>query len=124
MTQLEIERFAGFAPESVAFLRSLADDKCNNREWFESHRADYQSHILEPLRSLVQELGLFMLSLDPYLDVTPAMNHTISRIHRDTRFSRDKSPYRRCMWITFKRPSADWKDRPCFFFEIGRESYR
>lgn len=124
MTQLESERFAGFAPESVAFLQALADSDNNNRGWFESHRPDYQRYILEPLRSLVQELGLFMLSLDSLLDVTPAPNHTISRIHRDTRFSRDKSPYRRCMWITFKRPSADWKERPCFFFEIGRESYR
>jgi hypothetical protein len=54
----------------------------------------------------------FMLSIDPYFDVHPAINRTISKIYRDTRFSNDKSPFKTTMWITFKRPEKNWKDAP------------
>jgi uncharacterized protein (TIGR02453 family) len=54
----------------------------------------------------------------------PAVDKTISRIYRDTRFSRNKSPYKTRLWITFKRRSPDWKTAPCFFFEISADGYR
>ena len=98
--------------------------KNNRKEWFELHKSDYQDHILKPLQALVAELGQFMLSIDPHLEVTPAVNRTISRIYRDTGFSKDKSPYKTNHWITFKRLRKDWKDYPAFFFEISPESYR
>jgi hypothetical protein len=53
---------------------------------------------------LVGALGEFMLSIDPWFEVTPAVDRTISRIYCDTRFAKDKSPYKTTMWITFKRP--------------------
>jgi uncharacterized protein (TIGR02453 family) len=62
-----------------------------------------------------------MLTIDPRLIITPAVNKTISRIYRDTRFSRDKSLFRSSMWLTFKRSSLDWKEAPAFFFEITPE---
>jgi len=64
------------------------------------------------------------LSIDPYLDVRPMVNKTISRIHRDIRFSKNKSPYKTVMWIAFKRTRTDWKDKPGFFFEFCPERYR
>jgi uncharacterized protein (TIGR02453 family) len=65
-----------------------------------------------------------MLAIDPDLIAIPAVDKTISRIYRDIRFSRNKSPYKTCLWITFKRPGPDWKEAPCFFFEITADSYR
>jgi len=114
--------FNGFSPKTLKFLRDLGAN--NNKVWFEAHNEDYQRYLLEPLRNLVVELGEFMLSIDPHLEVTPAANRTISRIYRDTRFSKDKSLYRSNMWITFKRPIEDWMDAPAYFFEITPDSYR
>jgi uncharacterized protein (TIGR02453 family) len=65
-----------------------------------------------------------MLAIDPELVVIPAVDKTISRIYRDTRFSRNKSPYKTRLWIAFKRRSPDWKTAPCFFFEISADGYR
>ena len=45
-------------------------------------------------------------------------------MYRDTRFSKDKSPYKSSMWIAFKRHSENWKDAPAYFFEISPDSYR
>ncbi len=113
--------FDGFSPKTLDFLRDLKAN--NNKVWFEAHRGDYQKHLMEPLRNLVTDLGEFMLSIDPYFEITPAVNKTISRIYRDTRFSKDKSPYKSRMWIAFKRQSENWKDAPAYFFEISPDSY-
>lgn len=115
-------KFNGFPPEALMFLRELREN--NNRAWFEQHKAEYQKDLLLPLQALVTGLGPMMLSIDTELEVTPALNKTISRIYRDTRFSRDKSPYKTSHWITFKRVRQEWKDYPAFFFEISPDFYR
>ena len=117
-----VESFDGFSTNSFRFLRNLREN--NYKEWFELHKSDYQDYILKPLQALASELGPFMLSIDPYFEVTPALNRTISRIYRDIRFSKDKSPYKTSHWITFKRPRKEWKDFPAYFFEISPNSYR
>ncbi|MHB8918961.1 MAG: DUF2461 family protein, partial [Desulfocucumaceae bacterium] len=112
--------FNGFSPETLEFLINLGLN--NDKAWFESNKHQYQEFLLEPLRSLASDLGPFMLSIDPYLEVSPG--RSVSRIYRDTRFSRDKSPYKTNMWAAFKRPSRDWKADPVFFFEIYQDWYR
>lgn len=114
--------FNGFSQKTLDFLRDIKAN--NNKGWFEAHKQDYKDYLLEPLKNLVIELGGFMLTIDPYFETRPAVNKTISRIYRDTRFSKDKSPFKDTMWITFKRPSKDWKDAPAYFFEICPDSYR
>lgn len=116
------ERFSGFSTKTLDFLRDLEAN--NNKAWFEANKQDYQKYLLRPLQDLVADLGGFMLTVDPYFEITPSVNRTISRIYRDTRFSKDKSPYRSTMWIVFKRPRRDWKDAPGYFFEISPYSYR
>lgn len=114
--------FSGFTPESLGFFESLAAN--NNKVWFEDHRDDFEQYLMEPLKGLVSDLSGAMLAIDPDLVTIPAVDKTISRIYRDTRFSRNKSPYKTCLWITFKRRSPDWKTAPCFFFEISADGYR
>jgi len=114
--------FTGFSPESLVFLESLAAN--NNKAWFEAHRDEFEQSLMEPLKNLVSDLAGPMLAIDPQLVTIPAVDKTISRIYRDTRFSRNKSPYKTCLWITFKRRSPDWKNAPCFFFEISADGYR
>jgi len=117
------ERFKGFSTKTIDFLKNLKTN--NNKRWFEAHRQDYQDYLLIPFRELVMDLGEFMLTaIDPELEVRPAVNKTISRIYRDTRFSKDKSPFKSTMWLTFKRPFEDWKDAPAYFFETSPIRYR
>jgi uncharacterized protein (TIGR02453 family) len=115
------EKFSGFSPDAFQFLRNLPNN--NHKEWFELHKADYHDHVLKPLQALVAGLGPLMMSIDPDFEVTPAISKTISRIYRDTRFSKDKSPYKTSHWITFKRPGSQWQDYPAYFFEISPYSY-
>ncbi len=114
--------FNGFSKEAFTFLENLRRN--NKKEWFEQHKPEYQALLLEPLKNLVSELGDVMLSIDPCFEVVPAINRTISRIYRDTRFSKDKSPYKTTLWITFKIPNKNWREAPAYFFEIFSDSYR
>ncbi len=123
MTKQEEVHFQGFSSRSLKFLRELR--KNNNKTWFEKHRNDYEEYVLEPLRNLVTDLGEFMLDIDPRFEITPTINKTISRIYRDTRFSKDKSPFRSTVWFTFKNQNKDWTTHVCgYFFELSTNSYR
>ena len=114
--------FSGFSPHTIRFLRDLSLH--NDKTWFEQNRGDYEKYVLSPMRSLVTALSGPMLAIDPYLETSPSVGKTISRIFRDTRFSSDKSPFRSNVWMTFKRPAKRWQDAPAFFFEITPASNR
>jgi uncharacterized protein (TIGR02453 family) len=83
-------RFPGFGPGTATFFRQLA--RHNRREWFTAHREQYETEVLGPLRSLVQEVDLLLSSRAP--EIVGDARRSVFRIHRDVRFSRDKSPYK------------------------------
>jgi uncharacterized protein (TIGR02453 family) len=115
--------FQGFSRKTFTFLRDLGHN--NDKAWFETHRPVYEQHVLRPLRDLVSDLADFMLGIDLSFEVEPAVGKTISRIYRDTRFSKDKSPFRDHMWIAFKRSGQDWAHYiPTYYLEITPTSYR
>jgi len=123
MADEQQRQFQGFSLKAFRFLKDIK--KNNNKRWFEAHRGAYEQYLLQPLRDLVTDLGDCMLGIDLSFEVAPAVNKTISRIYRDTRFSKDKSPFRDCMWITFKRSGKDWARWSAgYFLEINATWYR
>ena len=114
--------FKGFTPASISFLKDLTLN--NNKDWFEQNRPVYEKHLLEPLKLLTVELGLTIKSIDDKIDIQPQINRTISKIYRDTRFSKDKSPFRTDLWISFKRPPKIWGNVPEFFFYFTPFDYQ
>ncbi|MFC1583733.1 DUF2461 domain-containing protein [Candidatus Neomarinimicrobiota bacterium] len=122
MAEISPDNFEGFTTDTLVFLKELAEN--NNKAWFENHRGEYQEHLLRPFQLLVSELSELMLSIDPQFETRPAIDKTLSRIYRDTRFAKDKSPYRPRMWLSFKRLSKDWKTAPAYFFELSQDGYR
>lgn len=111
--------FNGFSGNTIDYFIQLRAN--NNREWFHEHHDAYLKYVREPLKALVSEMGLMMLSIDPQFDIES--RRTISNINRDLRFTRDKTPYRSNMWITFKRLIPAGKTVPSYYFEIHPEYY-
>lgn len=114
--------FNGFTETSISFLKDLAAN--NNKEWFEDNRKTYEQHLLVPLKQLASYLGLVIKSIDKEIEITPAINKTISKIYRDTRFSKNKSLFRTDLWISFKRPFKIWGNVPEFYFYFTPEEYQ
>ncbi|HYW32023.1 MAG TPA: DUF2461 domain-containing protein [Gemmatimonas sp.] len=87
---LATTHFEGFPPRAMTFLRGLA--KNNRKEWFEEHRDDYEAAVKRPLASLVEEVDVRLAEIAPEIVGSP--KKSVFRIHRDVRFSKDKSPYK------------------------------
>jgi uncharacterized protein (TIGR02453 family) len=82
--------FAGFAPEAIQFLADLAEH--NDRAWFQPRKAEYERLLRQPLEQLCVALAGELAARDLPLLADP--KRSPFRIHRDTRFSRDKAPYK------------------------------
>lgn len=82
---------SGLPRESFTFLRDLRAH--NDRDWFESHRAEYEALWLTAGLDLIAALAPLCEAMTPRLLAVPKLNQSLRRIHRDTRFSADKSPY-------------------------------
>ena len=80
----------GFGSGAITFLRALA--RHNDRAWFEAHRAAYEAEVRDPMRALVEEMDVRLARIAPEMVGDPA--RSIFRIHRDVRFSKDKSPFK------------------------------
>ena len=82
--------FSGFRPSALGFFRQLKRN--NTRPWFESHREIYEREVKGPLQALVEEMDVALARVAPEIVGDP--QRSIFRIHRDIRFSKDKSPYK------------------------------
>lgn len=82
--------FAGFRPAALAFLTELAAH--NEKAWFEANRPTYEGEIKAPVADLVADVTTELSRRDLPLEGDPRRSGF--RIHRDVRFSRDKSPYK------------------------------
>ena len=105
-----------FEPDTLDFLRDVKKNNC--KAWFLENKVRYENSLMKPLKALVVELTDLMLQIDEEFEVEPRVDRTISRIYRDTRFSKDKSLYKNAMWITFKKKGRDNVDYPAFFFQL------
>ena len=79
-----------FSPAALRFFRDLARD--NTRDWFGAHRATYEREVRDPLRELIEELDVRLAGIAPEIVGDPRRSPL--RAHRDTRFSKDKTPYK------------------------------
>lgn len=82
--------FDGFPKEGIAFLKKLK--KNNNREWFAEHKSDFEEFVKFPMQCYIASLQPHFAGFALKFDVHP--KRSMFRIYRDTRFSKDKTPYK------------------------------
>ena len=109
--------FCGFTEKTFEFFMAIGFN--NNREFFHENHEWYVDSVREPLRDLAAELAQTIEAIDPDLERRP--ERTVSRLNRDIRFSRDKSPYRDYMWIGFHPANAN-ASAPGFYMDISAVS--
>ncbi len=109
--------FQGFTKEAPKFL---FENKLNNsKDWYDSHKGDYRKFVYDPFVELIKELAPVMTEIDGKIITVPSK--LISRVRRDTRFSKDKSLYRDNVWLVFLRDKSQMSTSPCFWFEISQK---
>jgi uncharacterized protein (TIGR02453 family) len=111
--------FPGFPPAGMTFLRALK--KNNDREWFTPRKATFEAVVRQPMIELVGAIHHEMLRFAPEYVGEPAK--CVYRIYRDTRFSKDKTPYKTYASALFLRNGFD-KYAGCagYYFAVSPET--
>ena len=109
-----------FSEESLKFL--VENRARDNREWYLANKDRYQNVVVAPMVDLVKKLTPAMLQIDPQFIMDPRVDRTISRIYRDTRFSKDKSLYRDNCWAIFIRDRKN-QGLPAYYFDLSPSGF-
>lgn len=109
-----------FTTEYNAFLKELAAN--NNREWFHENKKRYEKSVKEPFKKFVEDLILRVNKLDPTVKIKP--QQAIFRIHRDIRFSKDKTPYKTSNSAIIAKDGRKGMHNPGMYIEVGPEHIR
>ena len=110
-----------FPEDAVKFLAKLKRN--NNRKWFESHKEEFIASVLEPAQEFVLVLGEMLRAVAPGIIAIPKTDKSIFRLHRDVRFSKNKSPYKSNLGIIWWE--GDRKKMECsgFYFHVEPEYF-
>lgn len=100
-------RFSGFPPETFAFLADLARN--NNKPWFDRNKDRYKEYVEAPAHAFMDALEWELEEKFPDIGKT---HGKLFRIYRDTRFSKDKTPYKTHIgiraWTCFAPRACMW----------------
>jgi len=109
------EALPTFPKEGLHFLRSLKRN--NNREWFQEHKSIYETQVKEPIENVVSAIAVEFDKFAPEMVASPRIS--VYRIYRDTRFSKDKSPYKTHAAAVFPRAGLSKHEGAGFYFHIS-----
>ena len=107
--------FPGFPAEGLAFFAAL--QRNNRREWFQPRKAIFETQLKQPMRELVGAVNTAMTRFAP--DYVTDPDKAIYRIYRDTRFSKDKTPYKDHIAASFSRRGD--KGGAGFYFAVSHK---
>ena len=106
-----------FTPDFFTFLNELREH--NERTWFESNRARFEQLVRTPFLRFIADLNAPLRRISPYLIADPRpVGGSMMRIHRDIRFSRDKSPYKDFVAAHFEHTKGEDGATPAFYLHL------
>ncbi len=106
-----------FTAETLAFLTDLSRN--NDREWFEASRDRYETHVRDAALRFIMDFGSPLKEISPHLEADPRkVGGSLFRIHRDMRFSKDRTPYKTHIGIRFQHERAKDVHAPGFYLHI------
>ena len=104
-------------PALFDFLRELKDN--NERPWFEGNKARYRAEVRDPMLDFIQAFAEPLAEISPHFRADPRANGgSLFRIYRDTRFSKDKTPYKTNVGAHFRHTAGKDAHAPGFYLHL------
>lgn len=97
------------------FFNDLASN--NSRDWFLAQKPRYEAHVKQPFYEFVERVIDEIRMYEP--DITQTAKDAVFRLHRDTRFSKDKTPYKTQLGAAISKEGKKAMGYPGFYFELG-----
>ncbi len=112
-------KYDGITSDSLFLLAQNRFE--NDKNFYEEHKNEIKKGVITPIKQIIEALLDDMFSYDEKMVLIPWK--MISRIRRDTRYTKDKSLYRENVWVMFMRDKKANPYIPCFWFEIFADRY-
>lgn len=110
--------FEGFSMAARDLLRELPT---RDKAWFDAHRTVHDSEVAEPAKAFVEAVTeALQRDLSPAIEGVPKVNGSIAPIHRDIRFSADKTPYKDHLLLKWWE-GPDRKTAPTLHIRFGAD---
>ena len=111
-------QFGGFHPTLFSFLAELEVN--NEREWFNENRERYEQQVREPALAFIRAMASPLGRISPQLRaVDKKVGGSLMRVHRDVRFSKDKSPYKTNVGIQFRHAAGKDVHAPGLYVHLA-----
>ena len=109
--------FQGFPPQTLQFLAELAAN--NDRDWFNRNKARYEALVLQPSLSFIEAMAPLLAGFAPRFKADPRRaGGSLMRVYRDTRFSRDKRPYKTNIGIQLRHEAGKDVHAPGYYLHV------
>ncbi|HXH71951.1 MAG TPA: DUF2461 domain-containing protein [Mariprofundaceae bacterium] len=107
-----------FSSSTFDFLDELAAN--NSRDWFEANKHRYEDEVRSPALSFIESMAPVLAEIAPHFRADARkMGGSLMRVYRDTRFSRDKTPYKTNIGIQFRHESGKDVHAPGYYVHIS-----
>lgn len=114
---MSVPRYAKFEPETLKFLEELAAN--NEREWFKANKSRYEEQVLDVALRFIQSMQEPLHEMAPhFVAQATRMGGSLMRVYRDTRFSKNKLPYKTNIGIQFRHDQARNVHSPGYYVHI------
>jgi uncharacterized protein (TIGR02453 family) len=115
------DRYTQFEKKTIKFLREL--QKNNNREWFKANKTRYEEDVLDVALHFIQSMQDPLAGFAPHFTAVPTrMGGSLMRVYRDTRFSKNKLPYKTNIGIQFRHERAKDVHSPGYYVHIDPDA--
>jgi uncharacterized protein (TIGR02453 family) len=106
-----------FSRQTFDFLAALAEN--NNREWFDTHRQEYEDVVRTPALTFISDMADEMPAISPHFRaISKKVGGSLMRIHRDIRFGKDKAPYKTNIGMQFRHEAGKDIHAPGYYVHI------
>jgi uncharacterized protein (TIGR02453 family) len=113
---------ARLTPAAFEFLNDLAAN--NNRDWFAANKQRYEDELREPVLQFVRDFAPYLADISPFFRADPRKTGgSMFRIYRDTRFSKDKSPYKTYTGVQFRHERGKDAHCPGFYLHLQPDEF-
>jgi uncharacterized protein (TIGR02453 family) len=107
-----------FTKTTFRFLAELSRN--NNREWFNDNKQRYEECVREPALAFIADIAPELQLIAPrFLATSKKVGGSLMRVYRDTRFGKDKTPYKTNIGIQFRHEAGKDVHAPGYYLHLS-----
>lgn len=115
-----MKSFPGFPDDFYCFFQDLEQN--NERAWFNENKARYYESVVNPISEFIVDMAPDLKKISPHYIANPRPHGgSMFRIYRDTRFSKDKTPYKTHAGVQFRHEAGKDAHAPGFYLHLAPE---